>query len=429
MRRTSLLLVFVALALAGCNNAEPEGGTPEGDSSAPSVTDTAPAADTVTTIPTFSLFGRVIDSESRPVPGAVVTLAGEVATTGPDGWFNLESPTVGQVTAEKSGWSSAEAAWDGSTSLLEISIDPITVRALRVAADVSGDLDRFEELLQLADETAVNSLVFDTKIEGGRVLYDTSVEVAHEIGAVINNYDPVQLLAMAKEHDLYTITRIVSFDDDFKAKAYPSHAIAGRWIDPRVEEAWQYNLDLAVEACELGFDEIQFDYVRFPSGEAVKVSGQLDMSQEERVGAITAYLAQARSILRPMGCAVSADIFGIVVSSPTDQGIGQRPEELSTQLDVVSPMVYPSHYSDGWLGYDDPNEHPYDVTADSIDDALPRLEPGTHLRPWLQAFWWTDAQIRRSIQAAEDRGVGWMLWNALGNYSKAALPTDAEVSG
>ena len=129
-----------------------------------------------------------------------------------------------------------------------------------------------------------------------------------------------------------------------------------------------------------------------------------------------------------MGCVMSADVFGIIVSRPGDQEIGQRPEELSQHVDVFSPMVYPSHYSDGWLGLDDPNEHPYDVTADAIDDALPRLEPGTVLRPWLQAFFWSDQQIRRSIQAAEDRDVGWILWNSRSNYSRDAIPVDAELA-
>jgi hypothetical protein len=94
---------------------------------------------------------------------------------------------------------------------------------------------------------------------------------------------------------------------------------------------------------------------------------------------------------------------------------------------VLSPMVYPSHYSNGWLGFDDPNDHPYDVTADAITDAMPRMAEGSTLRPWLQAFWWTNEQIRSSIQAAEDHDVGWILWNILSNFDAAALPTDAEV--
>ena len=123
-----------------------------------------------------------------------------------------------------------------------------------------------------------------------------------------------------------------------------------------------------------------------------------------------------------MGCAVSADIFGIVASSPTDEGIGQRPDELSAVTDALSPMIYPSHYSPGWLGYDDPNDHPGPVTANALDGALPRMASGSVLRPWLQAFYYSSAQIKAAIAEAEGRGVGWILWSASGSYSKNSLP-------
>ena len=387
------------------------------------------AGSTASTAPKLQLIGRVLDTTGVPVSGATVSLAGMSTTTAPDGFYSLEVPEAGIVFAVKPGWIAAEQPWDGNTGRLELRMEPITVRALRVAANAAGDPDHFQQLLDLADETAVNALVFDTKIEGGLVLYDTSVELAYEIGAVSATYDPAELIARAREHGLYTITRIVSFDDAIKAAAYPDQAIAGRWMDPRNRDAWQYNLDLAVEACEIGFDEIQLDYIRFPSGQAVEESGQLDMTQEARVGAVAEFLAAARRLLHPMGCSVSGDVFAIVVASPNDQGIGQRPEELSVQLDALSPMIYPSHYSDGWLGYADPNEHPYDVTHDAIEDTLRRVEPGRSVRPWLQSFWWTSAQIRRSIQAAEDLGVGWMLWNIVSDYSRDSIPTDAELGG
>lgn len=432
MRTTLGSLLLCILVLGACSD-DPTiaaAGGYSGDNAENASPDgiAPPGVETTTAVPRLALFGRVVDTSGVPISGAAVTVGGSSARTGPDGFFNLEADTAGVVAAKKPGWGPSEAPWDGSTRSVEVTLNPITVRALRVSANAAGDPAHFKRLLDLADATAVNALVFDTKIEGGIVLYDTSVALAHEMGAVQDTYDPKELLAMAREHDLYTVTRIVSFDDAVKGNKYPQHAIAGRWIDPRIEDAWDYNLDLAAEACELGFDEIQLDYVRFPSGEAVKVSGQLDMSQAERVDAVASYLAAARSLLHPLGCSVSADIFAIVVSAENDQGIGHRPEELSVQLDALSPMVYPSHYSNGWLGYDDPNEHPYDVTADAIDDTLRRIEPSTAVRPWLQSFWWTPAQIRRSIQAAEDRGVGWMLWNIVSDYSRESLPTDAEVN-
>jgi hypothetical protein len=321
-----------------------------------------------------------------------------------------------------------EIDWEGSSDLVRLAIEPIRIRGLRVGGGAAGDDALFAEILALARDTAVNALVFDTKQEGGRVLYDTSVAAAHEWGAVVNAYNPAERIAQARELDLYLITRIVTFEDLFWAEARPELAFEGPWINPTITSAWDYPLALADEACKLGFDEIQFDYVRFPSESTAKTSGQLEMTQEERVGTVEAFLEEARQRLHSQGCAVSADVFGIVVSARNDQGIGQRPEELTRHLDAFSPMIYPSHYSDGWLGFEDPNEHPYDVTSDAIEDGLARIQPGVVLRPWLQAFWWTDEQIRRSIQAAEDHEVGWILWNAVSNFDPAAIPTDAELA-
>jgi len=306
--------------------------------------------------------------------------------------------------------------------------EPLKVRGLRLSGEAAGDPARFRRLLDLANSTAVNTLVFDTKQEGGRVLYDTAMAEAGDMGAVDVVYDPAAAIAAARERGLHTITRIAAFEDRFRARAHPEERLAGPWVDPGAEGARGYNIALAVEACEIGFDEIQFDYVRFPAGRAALVSGQLQMTEGERVGAVAGFLAQAREALQPLGCAVSADVLGMVASMPDDQGIGQRLEEISAQVGAVSPMVYPSHYAPGWLGFADPNNHPYDVTAAALDDALLRLAPGTRLRPWLQAFRWDDDQIRASIQAAEDRGVGWMLWNVASNFDGAALPSDDEVS-
>jgi hypothetical protein len=182
-------------------------------------------------------------------------------------------------------------------------------------------------------------------------------------------------------------------------------------------------LDLAVEACTLGFDEIQFDYVRFPAGltgEAARRSHPT--TQAERIAAVVGFLDEARTRLHPVGCAVAADIFAIVLSSPDDQGIGQRPEELSQAVDVLSPMVYPNHYDDGWLGFADPADHPGAVVADALDDGMVRLVGTAVLRPWLQAFSYSSSSILAEIGESEQRELGWMLWNPGSRYEMESLP-------
>ncbi len=430
MRLRLLLITLVGFGLAGCASGATSPGTSEPLASittAPVATTTTASQTTTTTEPPPTLIrGRVIGPDLKPLAGVRISSdIGEMVTS-KDGMFEVEASPSSLLSVSKPGWT--EVSLESRERFTHVSLEPRTIRALRVGADAAGDESAFDRMLDLAGKTAVNAFVFDTKQEGGKVVYNTEVAAAHESGAVADLYDPVKTIAQAHEHGLYAITRVVVFEDSYRVAAFPEDKLAGGWVDPRSTDAWRYNIDLAVEACELGFDEIQFDYVRFPSGRTAQVSGQLDLSQAERIAAIEGFLEAARSELIPLGCAVSADIFAIVVSVPNDQGLGQRPEELSRQLDAVSPMVYPSHYSDGWLGFADPNDFPYEVTADAIDDALPRLEPGTVLRPWLQAFWWTNAQIRLSIQAAEDRGVGWILWNARSNFDIEALPTDDEVS-
>ena len=433
-RSRPLVLSALCIAASACVTADVGGPTTSAVviASPTTVLETATTSTTTpftttTTRSVFTLFGKVVDASRLPVPGATITIGSAELRTGTNGSFTFEATEPAPFLVSKRGWTEAQVPWETGSSFFVVTIGPKKGRGLRVGAGAAADDAHFEWLLKLADDTAVNALVFDTKQAGGTVLYDTTVGEAHDIGAVDVWYDPTERLAETHAHGLYAITRIAVFEDAFRAKARPDEKLAGPWIDPTAETAWDYNISLAIEACELGFDEIQFDYVRFPAGRTAQRSGQLSLTETERVGAIESFFAKARSALQPMGCSMSAAIFAIVVSVPNDQGLGQKPEELSGQLDVLSPMVYPSHYSDGWLGFDDPNDHPYAVTADAIDDALPRLQSGTRLRPWLQAFWWTNSQIRASIQAAEDRDVGWILWNVQSNFDRAALPASDEV--
>jgi hypothetical protein len=433
--RFLFLAATVVLAASACTS-DVVGGQPFPDATATtaavtpvsttSITTPAPATTTTTTtttVPSYLLSGVVKTVAGGPAPGTVVELAGRQTVTDEAGVFSFAGVPAGTISFVRPAWQPTTVEWDGKGPV-EAFVEPLVVRGLRVSRYVAGDPDAFARLLDLADSTIVNTLVFDTKDETGQVLYQSSVATATEIGAVREVYDPVELLAQAKEGGYYAITRIVTFEDQIWSRQMPETKLAGIWMDSRIESNWEYPLGLAVEACELGFDEIQFDYVRWPTGATARAyQSRAPATQQERVDSITAFLAEAKNRLHAMGCGVSAAIFGIVVSSPDDQGIGQRPEEVSTVVDAVSPMVYPSHYSNGWLGFDDPNDHPAAVTADALDDGMPRLAETALMRPWLQGFWWTNSQIKASVEEAEARGVGWMIWNAPGNYSAEAIPS------
>jgi hypothetical protein len=308
-----------------------------------------------------------------------------------------------------------------------IELDPIVVKALRVSSQVAGDPEMFADLLKLADDGVVNALVFDTKDESDLVLYETNVAFANEINAVDVVYDPADLLRQADEHGLYTVTRIVTFEDPGWARAVPEATLVGAWVDPADPQNWEYPLDLAVEACELGFDEVQFDYVRFPSGETAGTARSLVPATEQgRAEAIAGFLEEARTRLHAKGCGVSAAIFGIVMSSATDERLGQTPETVSAVVDAVSPMLYPSHYSPGWLGYADPNDFPGPVVAYALDTGADRLASGSLLRPWLQGFNYNGDQVRAQIAEADARGAGWIIWNVFGEYREDWLPSESE---
>lgn len=430
----TLLALTVALALAGCSSsaAEPAAATvpvpmtPLAPVTTTTTTTTTPPT-TTTLPPTFNLAGRVVAPDGVPVAGAVVSVDGENTETGADGSFRFTGVGAGLIAASRPGWLSTEFDWTGEIVDVELTLEPRIVRGLRVSSNVAADPAEFANLLDLAANSTVNTLVFDTKDESSYVLYESGSEFAAEIGSVRPMYDPVELLAAAKERGLYTITRIVTFEDELWTRQRPDHKLAGQWIDPTNLDAWEYPLQLAVEACELGFDEIQFDYVRFPAGQtAIAAQRKKPMTAGERVAAVTAFLTEARDRLHPLGCPLSADVFAIVLSSEGDEGIGQRPEDISAVVDALSPMIYPSHYSDGWLGFPRPNDHPAEVVADALDSGIPRLAGDTPMRPWLQAFYYNGSQVLAEIEQAEARGIGWILWNAGGNYAESWLPPAGE---
>ncbi len=393
----------------------------------------------VTLVP-VSLRGVVKAADGRPLPAVTVRMNGSETVTDESGGFTVSRAVPGPVTAERPAWHSAEATWDGSASGVELVMEPVTVRGLRVGGEAVADPAHWQEVLRLARTTSVNALVLDTKDEVGTVWWDTDVALADELGVETPaGYDLDKALADMDAEGLYKITRVVTFQDTPLGSAKPELAAKDAetnepwstyngqvWLDPTDREAWEYALALAVAACEKGFDEIQFDYVRFPTDGPVGrlVFDDPERVQESRVGVIADFLSEARRRLHPLGCAVSADIFAIVVSVGDDQGIGQRPEELSQAVDVISPMIYPSHYGPNWLGLENPNDYPAEVVGQALEAGLPRLEGGAVMRPWLQTWPYGRTEIEIELNEAEERGLGWMLWSANTQFSESWLPPE-----
>jgi hypothetical protein len=380
----------------------------------------------------FPLSGAVT-IDGHPLADATVTAGGQTFLTDETGAFSFDAVPLGAVTVTRPGYLPAEYVFDGSGDEVDIILEPRIVRGIRVSPETAKSDAMFQNLLDLAAETTVNAFVFDTKGDydyagaEGVVFYETEVELAQKPGLVVVWYDPVERIQQAEDAGLYTITRIPVFISQSFVNAYPQYKLVSRYLDPGVHESWNIALDLAVEACELGFDEIQFDYIRYPDGQAATLARNLGKvpGEETRVANISGFLEEAADRLHPIGCAVSANSFGWINSIDWDGGLGQRVEEFTAHLDGYVPMLYPDYWEPGSLGLSNPGAHPGTVIATVLDMVDSRVSPGAAMRPLLQGFSYTSGEILAQINEAEKRGCGWQIWNMDSVYSVESFPPAA----
>jgi hypothetical protein len=312
------------------------------------------------------------------------------------------------------------------------------IRGIHLSACVSGSKKHRETVIDLFDNTELNTAVIDIKEYDGYVYISGIKEVnAYNLyKSVIPDIE--QYIKQLKENGIYTIARIVAFRDNAISRKKPELAVKNpdgtiwtdrrniAWLDPYNREAWQYNLQIAKRAADIGFDEIQFDYIRFPSdGNTKNCRYSKPHSSTEASKALVGFLKEANKQLKHKGTKISIDVFGLTTTANDDLGIGQKIIEMTEYVDYVSPMVYPSHYGKWNYGIEDPNREPYKVVYYSIEGALKRI-PQEKLRPWLQDFSlgykYGKKEIRAQIQACYDNKVGsWLLWNPRSIYTRDAL--------
>lgn len=339
---------------------------------------------------------------------------------------------------------------------------PALVKGIYVTAQAASVKKRFGHLVDLVDATELNSMVIDVKDGNGELAFVPQDEDLKKFAAakpVLGNL--ADFTAPLRAKDIYLIARVFVFQDPALVKRRPDIAVQRigggiwrdrkgvPWVDPSSLDAWKYSVAVAKEAYDGGFDEIQFDYIRFPSDGNLKTIkyAAFDPKTRKRVDVINDFFAYLDKELRQKNrIAISADLFGLVMwQHESDLGIGQRLEIGARHFDAISPMVYPSHYATGFNGYANPAAHPYEVVRDNMkkgkavfDALLAEREwfkaehPGVvppkvaTARPWLQDFDlgadYTPAMVRAQIKAAEEEGAsGWLLWNARNVYSESAL--------
>lgn len=399
-----------------------------------------------------SVEGTVSDETGEPIQGALVTDGESVVFSDADGLFNLTGLTANSndLRISAPGYLDTRIADADHAARLNVVLPERPIRALYMNPVVMTSLDQVDVLIDVINTTTANAVVIDIKEEW--VWYDTEVAFFRDAGTVRPAYELDKVLRRFEESNIYTIARLVVFKDSTVAEVHPDLAIANvntglpwrdqngiAWVNPMREELWKPNIDLAVEAGKAGFDEIQFDYIRFPSdGDLSTADYGMPLTQETREATIQGFLAASRQALLPLGVRQSADVFGFTMLVDDDLGIGQNFAQLADYVDYLSPMTYPSHYSDGQFGLPGhPNDFPYEVVDISLAAGVEKLDGhALPIRPWLQDFSlvgmssYGPTEVRAQIQAAEDHGTsGWMLWDPANRFRPEIFDPDPDTSG
>lgn len=321
----------------------------------------------------------------------------------------------------------------------------------------------FDEIINYIDQTELNAVVLNFKDDWGNILQSFETDNPNIEANITATVDYHEILEKLVAKQIYPIARIVTFKDSRLAELRPDlsfHDIStgeiwsdgggSKFINPFLQETWDYIISIAEEAAKLGFKEIQFDYIRFPEGfhvfsqdleyelgeYAVYVSEDPELEGQERTQAIADFLDYAREKLAPYDVEISADVFGytaVAGNAPDVRGIGQDFKMMAERVDVVSSMIYPSHWSEGFFGFNYPDLYPYDFTKAYMQEeanVLAEVVNPVKTRPWLQDFtadylpegtymYYGPQEVEDQIRALKELGVHeFLLWNAAGNYSR-----------
>ncbi len=385
----------------------------------------------------FASFHGVILDKNTSLPIANAAISDSLYTTKSDanGSFFIDSKEkIYHIKAY--GYRPFSFQEDNNSTVIKL--EPIKVKALYLtfwgASNNSGTL---KKILNLIDKTQANAVVVDVKNEYGSTSFWTKFEQANSYGAHKNrtNRNIKKFMQTMKEHNIYTIARIVTFKDELQASNNLEYAIKKEedgsvwrnhdkmaWVDPFDKRSHEYTISIAEEAAKVGYDEINFDYIRFPAKAGLCFEDE--NTQKNRIKAIGDFLDQAQKRLKKYGVFISVDTYGNVCWAKDDNGIGQTVSSLAKHADYLCPMLYPSGFSSGSFYFKYPAEHPYDVVFRSIKTIRDRVD-SSRVRPWLQYFKdytnkrkpYKRKEIQAQIQATEDAGAnGWMLWSPSSRY-------------
>jgi hypothetical protein len=354
------------------------------------------------------------------------------------------TPTVMPLPTPTEEAKEVEAAtWTGRNA--------VKVKGIYVTSQVAASAN-LSKLIEIADTTEINAMVIDIKDDYGKISYQMDSAIAKEIGATTNTISDIKkLMKELKDREIYLIARIVAFKDPYLAEQRQELAIKNKdgtlyrdnngegWVNPYNKKVWKYLVDVASQAAGVGFDEIQFDYIRFSTGIGISNvdfgKAALNKSKEDIILEFTKY---AYEKLKPLGVYVSADVYGTIISSSVDAArVGQNYVEMAKYLDYICPMIYPSHFGEGNYGIDYPDTKPYETIRKVLTASreklgqIPEEEHCAIVRPWLQDFTasWLEHHITYGSKELREQINGvysveyeeWLLWNAACRYSVEGL--------
>ncbi|PCI19839.1 hypothetical protein COB64_03000 [Candidatus Wolfebacteria bacterium] len=301
-----------------------------------------------------------------------------------------------------------------------------------------------EDIIGVIDRTEVNAIIIDIKDFSGNIAFEVSDPFLQSVGSSINRISDIhEIIEELHEKDIYIIGRISAFQDQYFIEHRPDLAVKTRsdgslwrdrkgigWIDAGSRDAWDYLVAIARESYAIGFDELNFDYIRFPSDGNMSDIAYPFSEGIAKAEIMRDFYAYLRTNLGDSGAKLSADLFGMTTTNRDDLNIGQYLEHAIQYFDYVAPMVYPSHFPPGWNGIPKPAKEPYKVIKYSMSKAVERViamgEDPLKLRPWLQDFnlgaKYTPDMVRAQIDATYDSGLtSWMMWDAANTYTEEAL--------
>ncbi|MBN2898909.1 MAG: putative glycoside hydrolase [Clostridia bacterium] len=367
---------------------------------------------------------------------------------GPEGWVAMSSLTDQRTDLMERSYENVD--YNPQIKTNGYASNPrVDVRGIYVTGYKAGG--SIDDLIALSKRTEINTFVIDVKDDNGNMLFYSETADKYVPSANKKPYisDPVAFIQKLHDNDIYVIARIVTFKSPRYSKQYPERSIVYKgtgtlfrsrdgisWASPYDRDLWDYNIGVALEAANYGFNEIQFDYVRFPDTGSKK-DQTLDFRNtlgENKTEAIQGFLKYAYEKLSAEEVYVAADVFGWTATALGDVGIGQHWEAMTNVVDYMCPMVYPSHYGPGNFGLSVPDAYPYETIDRAMKDAIKRnnnIETPARLRPWIQDFtapWvkgyipYGPREVSLQIKALKDNGISeYILWNPLNRYSESAL--------